>query len=444
MHSLAVLLAELGAIFAGLSILSAVAGRLGLSPIPLYLLAGVFFGTGGLVPMEAALPFVSVGSEIGVLLLLLTLGLEFTASELVQSLRRHRSSGVVDLVLNFLPGFGAGLLIDLPVVLAVALGGITWISSSGLIARLLAELGRIPNRETPAILSVLVLEDIAMALFLPVLLVLLSGGGPLQALGGATLALGAVGLALLAARHAGRRIASALSSMSDELALFWLLGATLLVAGATEALGASAAVGAFLVGIAVPPRGGRPGALPAQSAPRPVRRGVLRQFRALGRSQRHLAGDRGGSRPGVRHLPDEDRDRLLRREAGRRAVQRPLASWHGTRRPGGVLHRHRRARRHRRERGGQAARDRLRPRARHHWTPPGQVQRQPRRLASSAEAFRSSPIPTTVTSTATALLSRVAPVAARAGSPPGPYAAGLGRSTVWGWISCRLRQRCRR
>jgi CPA2 family monovalent cation:H+ antiporter-2 len=252
MHSLAVLFAELGGIFAGLAVLSWVANRLGISPIPLYLIAGVFFGTGGLVPLEAVSPFISIGAEIGVLLLLLALGLEFTASELVQSLRRHRLSGVVDLVLNFVPGLGAGLLLGLPLVVAVALGGVTWISSSGLIARLLGDLGRIANRETPAILSVLVLEDIAMALFLPVLLVLLSGGGPLQALAGAALAVGAVGLALLAARHAGHRIARVLATRNDELALFWLLGATLLVAGATEALGASAAVGAFLVGIAVP------------------------------------------------------------------------------------------------------------------------------------------------------------------------------------------------
>jgi len=252
MHSLTLLFIELGAIFAGLALLSWAANRLGISAIPLYLVAGVFFGTGGLVPLDAALPFVSIGSEIGVLLLLLTLGLEFTASELVQSLRRHRGSGVVDFVLNFLPGLGAGLLLGLPLVVAVALGGVTWISSSGLIARLLGDLGRIANRETPSVLSVLVLEDIAMALFLPVLLVMLSGGGPLRALGGAALAMGAVGLALLAARHAGHRIARILSTKNDELALFWLLGATLLVAGATEALGASAAVGAFLVGIAVP------------------------------------------------------------------------------------------------------------------------------------------------------------------------------------------------
>lgn len=256
MDHLALLLVELGLIFSVLALLSWLSRRLRVSAIPLFLVVGLFFGHGGLLPVEEAAPFVATGSEIGVLLLLLLLGLEFTPTELVESLRRHRASGVVDFVLNFTPGLIAGLLLGLPVVVAVALGGVTWISSSGLIARLLDDLGRLANRETPSVLSVLVLEDIAMALFLPILLVLLSGGGPLQALGGVALAVGAVLLALHAARRAGHRIARVLSTDNDEQALFLLLGLTLLVAGATQGLGASAAVGAFLVGIAVPTEAG--------------------------------------------------------------------------------------------------------------------------------------------------------------------------------------------
>jgi CPA2 family monovalent cation:H+ antiporter-2 len=256
MDHLALLLVELGLIFSVLALLSWLARRLQISAIPLFLVVGLFFGHGGLLPVEQAEPFVTTGSEIGVLLLLLLLGLEFTAAELVESLRRHRASGLVDFALNFTPGLLAGLLLGLPIVVAVALGGVTWISSSGLIARLLDDFGRIANRETPSVLSVLVVEDIAMALFLPIMLVMLSGGGPLQALGGVALAVGAVFLALHAARRAGHRIARMLSTENDELALFLLLGLTLLVAGATQGLGASAAVGAFLVGIAVPTEAG--------------------------------------------------------------------------------------------------------------------------------------------------------------------------------------------
>ena len=91
-----------------------------------------------------------------------------------------------------------------------------------------------------------------MAIYLPILLVVLAGGGFLQALGGIALALGAVALALLAATRASRRIGKILTHRTDEQVMLRVLGLTMLVAAATHALGASAAVGAFLVGIAIP------------------------------------------------------------------------------------------------------------------------------------------------------------------------------------------------
>ena len=62
-------------------------------------------------------------------------------------------------------------------VAAVALAGVTWVSSSGVIAKVLRDLGRLGNRETPVILSVLVIEDLAMAFYLPMLSALVIGAG---------------------------------------------------------------------------------------------------------------------------------------------------------------------------------------------------------------------------------------------------------------------------
>ncbi|HYZ11659.1 MAG TPA: cation:proton antiporter, partial [Actinomycetota bacterium] len=59
------LLLELGAIIIGLALLARLAGRFGFSPIPLYLLAGLAFGKGGLVPVVTAEAFVEIGAEIG-------------------------------------------------------------------------------------------------------------------------------------------------------------------------------------------------------------------------------------------------------------------------------------------------------------------------------------------------------------------------------------------
>ena len=63
-------------------------------------------------------------------------------------------SGLLDLVLNMTPGFFAGLLLGWDPEEALLLGGVTYISSSGIIAKLLSDLGRMGNRETPAVISV--------------------------------------------------------------------------------------------------------------------------------------------------------------------------------------------------------------------------------------------------------------------------------------------------
>jgi CPA2 family monovalent cation:H+ antiporter-2 len=243
------LLLELGAILLVLTVLGSAARRYGLSPIPLYLLTGLFLGTGGVAPVEHASEFVETGASIGVVLLLLTLGLEFSVGEFSESLRRHLPSAGVDLVLNAIPGAVAGLLLGLNTVGIVALAGITYISSSGVISRLLSDLGRLGNRETPAVLSVLVLEDFAMAAYLPVLTVLASGGTLIEAVVWTAVALGALGMAFLVSFRWGHHVGRVLGHPEDEQLLLRILGLTLIVAAVAEQLHASAAVGAFLVGL---------------------------------------------------------------------------------------------------------------------------------------------------------------------------------------------------
>lgn len=243
------LLFELGAILVVLTVLGSVARRYGLSPIPLYLLTGLFLGTGGIAPVASAAEFVETGASIGVVLLLLTLGLEFSVGEFSESLRRHLPSAAVDLVLNATPGAVAGWLLGLDAVGILALAGITYISSSGVIARLLGDLDRLGNRETPAVLSVLVLEDFAMAAYLPVLTVLAAGGTVLQALLWTAVAIGALGLAFLVSMRWGHHVGRMLGHPEDEQMLLRILGLTLIVAAIAEHLHASAAVGAFLVGL---------------------------------------------------------------------------------------------------------------------------------------------------------------------------------------------------
>ena len=247
----ALLLVELGAVLLGLGLLGRLAGRLGLSPIPLYLLSGLAFGEGGVWPLVTAQEFIEVGAEIGVVLLLLLLGLEYSASELVGTLRQAAPAGLVDLALNFTPGLAAGFLLGWGPLAAIVLGGVTYISSSGVIAKLLGDLGRYGNRETPVVLSVLVLEDLVMAAYLPVLTVVLAGETLTDSALPVLLALATVAVILAGALRYGAGLSRLVFSPNDEALLLKVLGITMLVAGIAEGLRVSAAVGAFLVGIAL-------------------------------------------------------------------------------------------------------------------------------------------------------------------------------------------------
>ena len=245
------LVIELGALVLALAVVARLARRIGLPALPLYLLAGLALGEGSLFELDASEDFIEVGAEIGVILMLLMLGLEFSTHELIANVRRSTLAGVVDLVLNFTPGFVAGLILGFDPVVAALLGGVTYISSSGIVAKLVADLDRIGNHETSVILSVLVIEDLAMVLYLPIVSGVLFGGSALSTTLTVAISLAAVLGVLGVAYLLGDRLSAIALSQSSEALLLTLLGGTLLVAGLAGRLGVSTAVGAFVVGVAL-------------------------------------------------------------------------------------------------------------------------------------------------------------------------------------------------
>jgi len=242
---------ELGSVAIGLAMLARFARRWGFSAISLYLLAGLAFGKGGFAPLNLTKGFIQLGAEIGVLLLLFMLGLEYSGDHLAKSLRKGLAGAGFDLVLNFPPGLIAGLLLGWSPLASVLLGGITLISSSGIIARVLSELGRMNAPETPTVLSILVLEDLMMAVYLPLIAVLLAGGGATTILVSVGVACTAVLVVLFVATRYGHSFSSVIARQSDEVVLLSIFGTVLLIAGIAQHLKVSAAIGAFLVGIAV-------------------------------------------------------------------------------------------------------------------------------------------------------------------------------------------------
>src|SRR3954447_3639442 len=126
-HDYARLFIELGGVAVGLAVLARIARRWGLSAISLYLLAGLAFGKGGIAPLNVTREFIHLGAEIGVLLLLFMLGLEYSGEHLTSSLRKGISGAGLDILFNFPPGFIAGMLLGWSPLASVLLGGITLI-----------------------------------------------------------------------------------------------------------------------------------------------------------------------------------------------------------------------------------------------------------------------------------------------------------------------------
>jgi CPA2 family monovalent cation:H+ antiporter-2 len=242
-------LLELGVMMIVLATLGRLAFKLGLPAVPFYLVAGLFFGDGGFIPVEEATAFIDIGSSLGVIFLLFMLGLEYTPVELRQSLVANRASHVVDLVANATPGFVIGLLLGWGTLGATMLAGITYVSSSGVVAKLLVDLGRLGNRETPGILSTLVIEDLVMAVFLPVVAVLLAGESAVAGVISGLVALLIVSGVIALPARVGNRASRFVDAESGEVLLISMLGIALVVAGVAEHFHVSYAIGAFLVGI---------------------------------------------------------------------------------------------------------------------------------------------------------------------------------------------------
>lgn len=242
---------EIGAVAVALAVVARIAARLGITAIPLYLIAGLAVGNGGIATLDVSEDFISLAAQIGVLLLLFTLGLEYSSDELRSGLRTGLVPGLVDAAANFVPGFGMALLLGWDTTAAVLLGGVTWISSSGVVAKVLGDLGRLGNRETPSVLNILVIEDLAMAVYLPIAAALVAGHDALLTVTTVAVALSAAAVVLVGALRFGHRLSAMLAPGNDESLLLAVFGLILLVGGLVEQLNLSSAIGAFLVGLAL-------------------------------------------------------------------------------------------------------------------------------------------------------------------------------------------------
>ncbi len=242
-------LIELGAMLLGLGITAFVAHRLKFSVVPFYLLIGLFLGKGGFFPLELSEDFLNTGAQLGAIALLLMLGLEYSGRELIGAFLERRSVGPIDILANFVPGAIIGLLLGWGMLGALVLGGITFVSSSGIAAQLIKDTGWRQSELAKRVTSVLVFEDIMLAPYLPLLTAMVLNLGVIAGVVSISIALTITGVVLLIATRQQNALAKIMSVSSQGGLLLTVFGSALLAAGVAESVGFSSAVAAFLVGL---------------------------------------------------------------------------------------------------------------------------------------------------------------------------------------------------
>ena len=241
----------LGLAFLVAGLLARFGRSFGLPTIPLFIGAGILMGpnTGGIVLFEHP-EELELLAAFGLIFLLFYLGVEFSIDDLTSGGSKLVWSAGLYLVLNIGGGLLLGFAIGWGTPEALVIAGITGISSSAIVTKLMVELHRLNNPETPLVLGIIVIEDLFLALYLAALAPVL---GKAESAGeGALLFLTAFAFLLvlsLVARYGGPVVEKVLTTKSNELTVVLFVGAALLVAGLAYEMGVSEAIGAFMAGL---------------------------------------------------------------------------------------------------------------------------------------------------------------------------------------------------
>jgi CPA2 family monovalent cation:H+ antiporter-2 len=177
------------------------------------------------------------------------LGLEHSGPNLVGGFLERKSTGIIDLLANGIPGAAIGLLMGWGFEGALILGGITFVSSSGIAAQLMKDSGWNRSEVSRRVVTVLVVEDLALAPYLPAVSTLVAGLGMLAGVISTGAAIAITATAIWLSFHANNRFARLINTKAQGALLLSVFGAALIAAGGAELLGFSSAIAAFLVGL---------------------------------------------------------------------------------------------------------------------------------------------------------------------------------------------------
>jgi CPA2 family monovalent cation:H+ antiporter-2 len=242
----------------GLAALAAIlSARLRFSSAPFLILMGMIVGPHAphfwivdfrFIESQSLIEFMG---RIGVLFLLFYLGLEFSISRLIKSGRSIAIGGSIYIAINFALGLIFAAAAGLPLKEILVAAGITTISSSAIVAKVLFDLKRTANPETELILGIIMFEDVFLAFYLSLVsgIVLSRATSVSGILGSAAISLAFILGFIVCGRLATPLLNRALRISSNEIFILVLFACLFLLAGFGETLHVAEAIGALLLGL---------------------------------------------------------------------------------------------------------------------------------------------------------------------------------------------------
>jgi CPA2 family monovalent cation:H+ antiporter-2 len=219
-----------------------------------YVLGGIAIGPFTPGPSISDFHTFELFAEIGVVLLMFSIGIEFSVKDLMRVKWVALIGGPLGIMMSIALAIGAGSLIGWSTTQSIVIGAVISMASTMVLARLLLDRGELTSRHGRVMIGITLVEDlavVAMTVLVPALGTLDSGRFTLiaQALGKAVLILApAAYLAAIVIPPIMTRVAR---TQNQELFLLVALAIGLGTAAVTQMVGLSLALGAFLAGLII-------------------------------------------------------------------------------------------------------------------------------------------------------------------------------------------------
>jgi CPA2 family monovalent cation:H+ antiporter-2 len=235
----------------------ALAARLRLSNVPFLIIIGMLVGPHA--PQFGVIDFrfietstlISFMGKLGVLFLLFYLGLEANVTRLIESGRTILTGGTIYIGLNFSVGLLYAHLAGFPLRETLIAAGVTTISSSAIVAKILFDNRRMVNPETELILGITMFEDVFLAVYLSLISgIVLSGASSVAGiLSSGAIALGFIVGLLVLGRWATPLLNRLFRISSSEVFVISVFASLFLLAGLGETIHVAESIGALLLGL---------------------------------------------------------------------------------------------------------------------------------------------------------------------------------------------------